>query len=199
MKLRAIWLSMIFSRSRRRSHGFGQARQAAVGNLNGISSFSGEKCAFFIIIPVGQQQELNFKLAEGESRFGITLLSVNVAANSVEIDNRGTKQTLHICSDARRITHGGSLDDQPAAGHVGGNVKGGEEAGVGNTGSSGRTDGSDGGLNPGGLAAGSPPAGASGDNNGSGNNVTGGDVEMAAPMPHPIKVPKRTGAIQPRL
>ena len=176
MKLRAIWLSIIFLAAVGEVMAADKHGRPPSANLNGISSFSGEKCAFFIIIPVGQQQELNFMLAEGESRFGITLLSVNVAANSVEIDNRGTKQTLHICSTPDvSLTAVRWMTSQPA-GHVGGNVKGGEEAGVGNTGSSGRADGSDGGLNPGGLAAGSPPAGASGDNNGSGNNVTGGDV-----------------------
>jgi hypothetical protein len=146
-------------------------------NLNGISCFFGEKCAFFIVIPIGQQHELNFMLAEGESRFGITLLSVDVAANSVQIDNRGTKQTLHICSTpdvspaAVRWTANGPV------GLGGGNVNGGEKTGAGNTGSDGRTDGANGGLNPGGIAGAAGHAdGVGGDNNNNiGGNVTGGD------------------------
>jgi hypothetical protein len=177
MKSRAIWLSIIFLAAVGEVVASDKHGRPPSANLNGISSFAGEKCAFFIIIPVGQQHELNFMLAEGESRFGITLLSVNVAANSVEIDNRGTKQTLHICStpDVSPTTVRW-MTSQPA-GHVGGNVNGGEEAGAGNTGSNGRTDGSDDSLNPGGIAGGSHADGASGDNNntGSGNNVTGGD------------------------
>jgi hypothetical protein len=157
-------------------------------NLNGISSFSAMKCAFFIIIPVGQQREMNFMLAEGESRFGITLLSVNVAANSVEIDNRGTKQTLHICSTPDvSLTAVRWMNSQPAE-HIGGYGNGGEEAGAGNTGANGRTDGSDGNLNPGGIAGGNRANGASGGNNntGNGNNATVGNAEddSADAAPH---------------
>jgi hypothetical protein len=188
MKSRAIWLSIIFLAAVGEVVASDKHGRPPSANLNGISSFSGEKCAFFIIIPVGQQHELNFMLAEGESRFGITLLSVNVAANSVEIDNRGTKQTLHICS---------TPDVSPAAvrwmisqpvGDVGGNINGGEEAGAGNIGSNGRPDDSDGGLNPGAVAGGSHADGASGGNNiaGNGNSVTGGDGsdDSADAAPH---------------
>jgi hypothetical protein len=177
MKSWAVWLSLVFFAAVAEAMAADKHGRPPSANLNGISSFSGEKCAFFIIIPVGEQHELNFMLAEGESRFGITLLSVDVAANSVEIDNRGTKQTLHICSTPDvSLTAVPWAASQPA-GHAGGNFNGGEEAGAGNTGANGRTDGSDGSLNPGGFAGGSHADGTSSDNNntGSGNNGTGGD------------------------
>ena len=176
MKSRAIWLLIIFLAAVGEVMASDKHGRPPAANLNGISSFSGEKCAFFIIIPVGQQHELNFMLAEGESRFGITLLSVDVAANSVQIDNRGTKQTLHICSTPDVSPSAVYWSANQPVGHAGGNIHGGEKAGAGNTGDNGRTDGSDGGLNPRGIAGADHTDGAGGDNNdNTGGNVTGGD------------------------
>ena len=175
MKSRAICLFLSFLAGAGEIMASDKHGRPPSANLNGISSFSGVKCAFFIIIPVGQQHELNFMLAEGESRFGITLLTVNVAANSVEIDNRGTKQTLHICSTPDLSPTAVRWMTSQPAGQVGGNLNGGEEAGAENAGFNGRTDGSDGGLNPGGIAGGSHADGVGGDNNNIGGNVTGGD------------------------
>jgi hypothetical protein len=178
---RAVWLLLVFLATACGVMASDRHGRPPSANLNGISSFFGVECAFFVIIPVGQQHELNFMLAEGESRFGITLLSVDVSSNCVVIDNRGTKQTLHICSTPDLSLTAAQQTGNNAAGNAGGNFNGGETAGVGNAGggnvgADSRIGGSDGNsnLNTGGLAGGSQ-AGGPGNNTGSGNNVTSGE------------------------
>ena len=177
---RAVWLLLVFLATAGGAMASDRHGRPPSANLNGISSFFGVECAFFVIIPVGQQHELNFMLAEGESRFGITLLSVDVASNCVEIDNRGTKQTLHICSTPELSLTAGQRTGNSVAGNAGGNFNGGETAGVGNAGGgnvgadSKFPDGSNANLNPGGFAEGGQ-AGGTGNNTGSGNNMTSGD------------------------
>jgi hypothetical protein len=177
MKSRTFWLLLVVLAAAGEVMASDKHGRPPSANLNGISSFSGVKCAFFIIIPVGQQHELNFMLTQGESRFDITLLLVDVAANSVEIDNRGTKQTLHICSTPDVSPKTVRWTATQPVGRADGDFNGGKEAGAGNTGANGRTDGSDGSLNPGGFAEGNHADGASGGNNNTenGNNVTSGD------------------------
>ena len=64
--------------------------------LNGLASLAGEKWACFS--RPNDPNRPGFILAEGESRDGIKLLSADVAAGRVQIDDHGQKFSLRICS-----------------------------------------------------------------------------------------------------
>ena len=64
--------------------------------LNGLASLAGEKWACFS--RPNDPNRPGFILAEGESRDGIKLLSADLAAGRVQIDDHGQKFSLRICS-----------------------------------------------------------------------------------------------------
>jgi hypothetical protein len=58
--------------------------------LNGIIAIGDDHRAFFIAAGG------NFSLTEGQSRYGIKLLTVKTSSGCVQIENRGQVQTIHI-------------------------------------------------------------------------------------------------------
>jgi hypothetical protein len=66
--------------------------------LNGVSSIFGTHIACLIVRNPNLTAPRSFILAEGESKFGIRLIAVNTVSNSVQVENGGQLQSLHLCS-----------------------------------------------------------------------------------------------------
>src|SRR5487761_2761903 len=71
------------------------ARPAVV--LNGITTILGDKLACFKVTFADGTPPASFLLAEGQSRYGIQLVAVDVQSNAVTIHNAGLAQVIAIC------------------------------------------------------------------------------------------------------
>jgi len=66
--------------------------------LNGITSIPGGQQALFKVTFAGGIPDANFRLAQGQARYGIQLLAVDRRLNAVTICSRGETRSLSICS-----------------------------------------------------------------------------------------------------
>ena len=66
--------------------------------LTGVTSILGDRCAFFKVTYPGSAAPLNFMLAEGQGRYGIRLVSVDVEKNNVSIRSESGTRTIPICA-----------------------------------------------------------------------------------------------------
>lgn len=65
--------------------------------LNGITSILGDKLGLFKITFADGTPPVSFMLAEGQSRYGIQLVSVHARSNAVTIRNDHLTQVISIC------------------------------------------------------------------------------------------------------
>jgi hypothetical protein len=65
-------------------------------NLNGIACFFGQKYALFTTTVAGSPMLAGFSLAEGETKSGIKLLTVDAAAGRVEIEDQYGRKFLRL-------------------------------------------------------------------------------------------------------
>jgi hypothetical protein len=74
----------------------GMAAPSPALEVSGISSFFGSKSACLIFQQPNALAPHGFLLAEGQSRFGIRLISVNAVSNIVQVENGGQIQFLRL-------------------------------------------------------------------------------------------------------
>src|SRR5487761_2481904 len=67
------------------------------GGLNGVTTILGDKPACFKVTFADGTPPASFLLAEGQSRYGIQLVAVDVQSNAVTIHNAGLAQVIAIC------------------------------------------------------------------------------------------------------
>jgi hypothetical protein len=94
---------------------------ADVVELNGITRLYGENMAFLVLQPSARAQSVSFALSEGESRFGVKLLAVDVVNGRAEIEQSGQTQLLRLgfaqasTQPARRFPTGATTSGQSPA------------------------------------------------------------------------------------
>ena len=65
--------------------------------LDGITTILGDNRACFKVLFTGGLREADFIMAEGQTRYGIQLLAVNISSNTVTISNQGLTRVIPIC------------------------------------------------------------------------------------------------------
>ena len=80
--------------------------------VNGVISILGDRRVAFTTDP-GTATAKDFMLAEGESRLGIRLVSVDIRSATAIFDNHGTRQKISICATPNLITPEAAVDLRP--------------------------------------------------------------------------------------
>ena len=71
---------------------------AGTVELNGITSLFGEKTAFLVLYSSPQADPVSFALTEGGSRYGVSLVAVDLDHRRAEIEQAGAIQYLRLCA-----------------------------------------------------------------------------------------------------
>ena len=88
----------------------GNVKSAAADTvaLNGITSLFGQSSAFLVLYQSAQSQPITFSLSEGEARFGVKLIAVDMSSHRAQIERNGLKEYLHLMS-APNLSGAGNL------------------------------------------------------------------------------------------
>lgn len=81
-------------------------------SLYGVCALFGDNLGFFELDQPAARQPVKFMLAEGESKFGITLVTVDAGHHRAQIEQCGVKRFLYVHGAPG---DGAVLDDSPAA------------------------------------------------------------------------------------
>src|SRR5665213_1279450 len=76
--------------------------------LNGIASLFGQNSAFLVLYQPAQTQPITFTLSQGEARFGIKLIAVDMTNHRVQIEKDGLKEYLRL-TPAPNLSEAGIL------------------------------------------------------------------------------------------
>ena len=87
--------------------------------LNGITTIWGDHQAFFKVSFSGGVPEADFRLAEGQEKYGIQLLSVDAQLNTAAIRHQGQVQTIPICQTPTILARPASVTGSVASGKLG--------------------------------------------------------------------------------
>lgn len=170
--------------------------------VNGIVSLFGQNTAFLVLHPTAREKSVSFALSEGDTRYGVKLLAVDVARHRVKIEHSGAVACLRLGSAPGSLRW--TMDSASSDGFPGErNLTAGQQSGLesflnGHSAEEIRSGQPAAALLPGGSAllgngkpegssqnAGGGPAtgtGASGGSNGSGDSSSAG---AATPAPSP--------------
>lgn len=89
--------------------------------VTGVISLLGDRRVVLKTDP-GTAVEKDFMLAEGESRLGIRLVSVDIRLATATFDNQGVRQQISICATPNLVTPEAAVESQPAAGSAAGDL-----------------------------------------------------------------------------